>query len=80
MIGDAFREESLARRTSNDSTNNPNQNADEFDKLILIGIVSTSNLKNAELFNGLQVLLTFFLQNIIRALKFLFILNKKGRR
>jgi hypothetical protein len=28
---------------------------DEFEKLILIGIVSTSNLKNAELFKGVSI-------------------------
>ena len=33
-------------------TNYEIQQADEFDKLVLIGIVSTSDLKHAELFKG----------------------------
>lgn len=55
LVGDAFREESLARRTSSDAA--PNINMDEFEKLILIGIVSTSNLKNADLFKGVTRLI-----------------------
>jgi hypothetical protein len=58
LIGDAFREESLARR-SNDS--NSNQNLDPFDKLTLIGIVSTSDLRNKELFQGQEVNFSFTL-------------------
>jgi len=52
LIGDAFREESLARRTSTDVSNSNynTQQADEFDKLILMGIVSTSDLKNIDQF------------------------------
>ena len=47
LIGDAFREDSLARlRTTSDiaaaSSNFSAQQADEFEKLILMGIVSTS--------------------------------------
>jgi hypothetical protein len=65
LIGDAFREESLARRTtcdvSTNCTNYISENTDEFNKLILIGIVSTSELKNAELFKGSEVcLLKYF--------------------
>lgn len=54
LIGDAFREESLARRTSTDTSTTYNtassQEADEFDKLILMGIVSTSDLRNIDQF------------------------------
>ncbi len=53
VIGDAFREEILAR-SSNDSNTNP---SDEFEKLTLIGIVSTSKLKNEELLTQSQVLI-----------------------
>lgn len=63
IIGDAFREESLARRTSNDVSPNcanyGNQLPDELDKVILIGILSTSDLKNAELLNGSQENVTY---------------------
>ncbi len=54
IIGDAFREESLANRASS-STNYESQsffNANEFNKLVLIGIVSTSNLKHSQLFTS----------------------------
>ena len=50
IIGDAFREESLANRTISNYEAQSMCNTNEFDKLIIIGIVSTSNLKNAELF------------------------------
>ena len=50
IIGDAFREESLANRTISNYEAQSICNTNEFDKLIIIGIVSTSNLKNAELF------------------------------
>ena len=46
VIGDAFREESLARRKNDTNTNT----LDQFEKLTLIGIVSTSELKNKEIF------------------------------
>ena len=59
IIGDAFREESLARRTCNDASNYSNYNnqvTDDIDKVILIGILSTSDLKHAENLNGSQVI------------------------
>ena len=61
LIGDAFREESLARRGCTEglqifsNSNDTNNTESELDKLMLIGIVSTSNLKNADLFKGAQV-------------------------
>ena len=51
IIGDAFREESLANRTISNSYESPSScSTNEFDKLIIIGIVSTSSLKQVELF------------------------------
>lgn len=54
IIGDAFREESLANRTSSNSNYESQSffSANEFNKLILIGIVSTSNLKHSQLFTS----------------------------
>lgn len=55
------KEESLTRRISYDtapscsSYNGHQQNTDEFDKLVLMGIVSTSDLKHADLLKGTQV-------------------------
>ena len=51
MIGDAFREEILARSTNDSNASS----SDEFEKLTLIGIVSTSKLKNEELLTLSQV-------------------------
>ncbi len=60
LIGDAFREESLARRSCSEGLIFSNYNLsssidNELDKIVLIGIVSTSNLKHAELFNRYNV-------------------------
>ena len=54
IIGDAFREESLANRTSSSSSYESQAfcSTNEFDKLILIGIVSISNLKHSDLFRA----------------------------
>lgn len=59
-MGDAFREESLTRRVSYDTSpaTYSHQNADELDRLVLMGIVSTSDLKHAELLKGAQVVIT----------------------
>jgi hypothetical protein len=59
LIGDAFREESLTRRISYDtspsySSSYTDKNTDEFDRLVLMGIVSTSSLKHSDLLNGSQ--------------------------
>ena len=54
LIGDAFREESLARRAVDTSASA--KGADAFDKLTLIGIVSTSDLKNQESLIGTDVI------------------------
>lgn len=51
VLGDAFREESLARRTNDTNTSA----FDEFEKLTLIGIVSTSELRHEELLRESQV-------------------------
>ncbi len=60
LIGDAFREESLARRGCTEGlkffSNQTINSESEIEKLMLIGIVSTTNLKNAHLFKGTPVI------------------------
>lgn len=64
LIGDAFREESLATRGCSESlplfSSNYNDTVgtenEQLDKLMLIGIVSTSNLRLADEFRGGQVI------------------------
>ncbi len=60
LIGDAFREESLARRGCSEGlqffSNQTINSENELDKLTLIGIVSTTNLKNAHLFKEANVI------------------------
>jgi hypothetical protein len=62
LIGDAFREESLARRGCSGEgmqffSNQTVSAESELEKLMLIGVVSTTNLKNAHLFRGGPVII-----------------------
>ena len=81
-MGDAFREESLTRRVSYDTSpsysNSSEQNIDELDRLVLMGIVSTSDLRHAELLKGTQVifLLTCLFKGFLKLVKKYFILRK----
>lgn len=68
LIGDAFREESLTRRISYDTSPSysylyNSQNTDEFDRLVLMGIVSTSGLKHADLLTGAQEMVTYKIED-----------------
>lgn len=57
-MGDAFREESLTRRVSYDTSPSYSSYSDQntdLDRLVLMGIVSTSDLRQAELLKGAQV-------------------------
>lgn len=62
IIGDAFREESLARR-SDPCSNSSCLKESQTDQAILIGILSTSELKNSQLLDGKQVNLIFIKKN-----------------